>query len=69
MSDANSEPDIGEGVEIARIVIIKTFDDTADGGSAIFTCYSDGLALTDALGMLAFAQAMTVRDYLGDDDE
>jgi len=56
-------------VEIARITIVKTYDDDADGGEAIFTAYSENLSLVDALGMLAFAQAMTVRQYLGDDPE
>lgn len=56
-----------EFLEVARITIVKTLDD--DGEVIITTTISDGrLALSDALGMLAFAQAMTVRDYLGDDE-
>lgn len=55
-------------VELARITIVKTYDDDADGGEAIITTYSDSLGLADALGMLAFASAMTVRDYLDDAD-
>jgi hypothetical protein len=51
-------------LEIARITIVKRFDDQADGGDTIHTTYSDGLGLADALGMLAFAQATTAHDYL-----
>ena len=56
--------------EIARITIVKTFDDDADGGEAIVTEYSEGLSLVDALGMLAFAQATTFDTYVqqADDD-
>lgn len=65
-----SGPELPEGsVEVARITIVKTFDDDAEGGAAIYTSYSENLPLVDALGMLAFSQAMTVRDYLGDDDD
>jgi hypothetical protein len=61
--------DDADQVEIARITIVKSFDDRADGGAAVVTTYSDNLALIDALGMLAFATQMTVRTYLGDDRE
>lgn len=54
--------------ELARITIVKTFNDDADGGEAIQTTYSEGLSLVDALGMLAFAQATTFPTYAGDDD-
>ncbi len=59
---------MSEPVELARITIVKTYDDNADGGEAITTTYSEHLGLADALGMLAFSQAMTVRHYLGDDE-
>lgn len=55
--------------EIARITIIKSFDDDADGGEAVLTQYSDGLSLVDALGMLAFAQATTLDTYMNDEDD
>lgn len=58
----------GDQVEMARITIVKTFDDQADGGMAVTTTYSENLALIDALGMLAFATQMTVRTYLDDDE-
>ena len=65
---ADLGPDVGDGVEIARVTIVKTFDDNAEGGAAIWVGYSDGLGLADALGMIAFAQAMTPRTYLDEDD-
>lgn len=54
-------------VELARITIVKRYDDAADGGEAVITTYSEGLSLLDALGMLAFAQATTLSDYLDDE--
>lgn len=63
-----SEPRLPEGaVEVARITIVKTFDDNADGGMACFVGYSDDLSLIDALGMVAFAQATTLDTYTEDD--
>lgn len=71
MSDADEPPDTDadppQGVEVARITIVKTFDADADGGAAVWTTYSDGLTLIDALGMLAFAQATTFHNYRGDE--
>lgn len=70
MSDTSGEdhaPDVGNGIEMARITIVKTFDDDAEGGAGIWTSYSDGLGLADALGMLAYSQATTFRTYMGDD--
>jgi hypothetical protein len=65
----SQEPEFhDDSIEVARITITKTFTDEVEGGSAIFTSYSDGLGLADALGMLAFSQVMTVREYLGDDE-
>lgn len=63
-----ADDDVDEGVEIARITIVKSFNDAADGGFMVATTYSEGLALVDALGMLAFSTQMTVREYLGDDE-
>jgi hypothetical protein len=60
---------MSEPVELARITIVKRYDDDADGGEAIVTTYSDGLSLVDALGMLAFAQATTLPTYLDDDEQ
>jgi hypothetical protein len=57
---------MAEPLEVARITIVKTLD-AEEGDDIITTTYSAGLALSDALGMLAFAQAMVVRDYLDDD--
>lgn len=54
--------------EIASITIRKLFDDSADGGVAIFTQWSDDLGLADALGMLSFAEHTFARRILGDDD-
>lgn len=55
---------IPEGAtEVARIVIVKTFDDLAPGGEAVAAAYSDGLSLLDALGMLAFTTATTPDTY------
>jgi len=52
-------------MEIARITIVKSlFEDDV----VIRTLRSDDLPLVDALGMLAFSQAMIVRDYLGEDE-
>lgn len=61
-------PDVGDGIEVARLTIIKTFDDHADGGAAIRASWSDGLALADALGMLAFAEHTIVRAVLDGDE-
>ncbi len=61
--------DAVRGSEVARITIVKAFDDAAEGGEAITTTYSDHLSLVDALGMLAFAQATTVRTYLDEDED
>ena len=59
-----SECELPEGaVEVARITIVKTFDDNMPGGSGVFTHYSEGLSLLDALGMLAFATATTPDTY------
>ena len=57
-----------ETVEVTCITIRKVFDDAADGGTAIYAEWSDGLGMADALGMLAFTEHMLVRDFLGDDD-
>lgn len=62
-----SEPDLPEGaVEVARITIVKTFDDTAEGGMACEVGYSDQLCLLDALGMLAYATHVTPETYNAD---
>lgn len=63
--DYQREPP-ADGPEIARITIVETFADEAEGGSAITIVYSDGLGLADALGMLAFAQATTAHEFLHD---
>lgn len=63
-----TEPRLPEGaVEVARITIVKTFDDNSDGGVGCFIGYSDSLSLIDALGMVAFAQATTLNTYMEDD--
>lgn len=65
-----TEPKLPEGaVEVARITIVKTFDDNADGGMGCWVGYSDDLSLIDALGMVAFAQATTLGNYMDDDEE
>ena len=64
-----SDMDLPEGsVEVARITIVKTFDDQAEGGMACTVAYSDDLGMLDALGMLAFATA-TTPDTFGMTDE
>ena len=53
-------------IEVARITIVKTFTDDAEGGAGVFMSYSDDLGLLDALGMLAFAQATAPGDFGAD---
>ena len=69
--DKARDADPPQGVEIARITIVKTFDDDAPGGSAVWTTYSDGLTLLDAMGMIAWALAVVYKDYgtPGDEDD
>lgn len=65
-----TEPELPDTVtEVARVVIVKTFDDDADGGEAIVTTYSEGLSLVDALGMLAFSTWATPSTYIDDEGE
>lgn len=54
---------MAEPVEVARITIVKTFDEDADGGVACEVSYSDDLTLLDALGLLAFATTTTPDNY------
>ena len=55
--------------EVARITIVKYFDDNAADGEAVYARYSDGLSLLDALGMLAFTTATTPDTYGMTEDE
>lgn len=55
------------GIEIGRVTIIKRLD--VDGTTEVInTCYSDGLTLIDALGMLTFALAYTPPAFDTDDE-
>jgi hypothetical protein len=67
IEDALAETAAGlGGNQIGRILIVKAFDDDADGGEAVTTSYSAGLSLVDALGMLAFATWSTPDTYMKD---
>lgn len=56
--------DLPDGaVETARITIVKVFDDNAPGGIGIYTQYSEGLTLVDALGLLSFVQTIAPIDF------
>ena len=66
MSEHINLPD--GSIEVARITIVKTFDDNAEGGAAVFVNYGGDLALVDALGMLAFAQATAFDTYANEED-
>lgn len=68
-ADPNADGERNDTLEIARITIVKVFDDESDGGTAILTKFSDSLPLLDALGMLTFAQAAVTREYFFDDED
>lgn len=58
-----SDADAPRGIEVARITIVKTFDDEAEGSMAVWTTSSQGLSLIDAMGMLAFSSGVVYRDF------
>jgi hypothetical protein len=60
---------MSEPIEVARVTITKHFNDDADGGTSVSVSYSADLPLIDALGMLAFAQWVTPREYLAAAEE
>ena len=68
MSERSDEPD-RHAVEVAKITITKYIDPTAQGGMSIYVDYGTGLALVDALGMIAFAQGTAFDVYMEDDDD
>lgn len=55
-------------MEVARIVITKYFDESAEGAMSVRVEYGTNLSLIDALGMIAFAQATTYETYSEDDE-
>lgn len=56
------------GPEVARIEIVKRFNDDAEGGMSVHVTYGDDLTLLDALGMLAFAQATAFDTYTNEEE-